>query len=137
MHATAFSTKFFQGGEDVTKRPSTWNVYRTRFLIRARQLDRSFSFVDSLGREQRGKKGDYLVESYEGALSITPRRIFEDIYVVLEGSQPDGALQDQAPPQCGKVVALSPQPRFSGVGKKRATSCGKGAASPASQPLIA
>jgi hypothetical protein len=58
-----------------------WTTYRTRFLVKAKQLSSSLSFVDHLGRQHCGRKGDYLVESSDGVLSIAPRRIFEDIYV--------------------------------------------------------
>ena len=64
-------------------KPVEWKTYRTRFLIKAKQLSSSFSFVDHLGREHCGRKGDYLVESSEGVLSIAPRRVFEDIYVLM------------------------------------------------------
>lgn len=64
-----------------------WKSYRTRFLVNAKQLNSSLSFVDHLGRQHRGQKGDYLVESSDGVVSIAPRRIFEDIYVPM--SQPD------------------------------------------------
>jgi hypothetical protein len=60
-----------------------WKTYRTRFLIKAKQLNAALSFVDHLGREHSGRKGDYLVESCEGVLSIAPRQIFEDIYVPI------------------------------------------------------
>ena len=66
--------------------PEDWNIYRTRFLVRAKQLTQPIAFTDPLGREHRGKPGDYLVESSEGLLRIAPREIFEDIYVVLEDS---------------------------------------------------
>lgn len=62
-----------------------WKTYRTRFLVQAKQLDAALSFVDSLGRKHCGRKGDYLVESSEGVLTITPRQIFEDIYVPMLG----------------------------------------------------
>jgi len=61
-----------------------WNVYRTRFLVRAKQLTQPLAFTDPLGREHRGQPGDYLVESSEGLRRVAPREIFEDIYVVLE-----------------------------------------------------
>jgi len=61
-----------------------WTVYRTRFLVRARQLTEPLVFTDSLGREQSGRPGDYLVETAEGVKRITSRAIFEDIYVPLE-----------------------------------------------------
>ena len=52
-----------------------WITYRTRFLIKARQLTTSLTFTDSLGRRHSGRKGDYLVESSEGILSIASRQI--------------------------------------------------------------
>jgi hypothetical protein len=64
-----------------------WKTYRTRFLVNAKQLNSSLSFVDHLGRQHLGRKGDYLVESSDGVLSIAPRRIFEDIYVPMWLSQ--------------------------------------------------
>jgi len=60
-----------------------WKTYRTRFLVKAKQLSSSLSFVDSLGRQHSGRKGDYLVESSDGVVSIAPRQIFEDIYVAM------------------------------------------------------
>jgi len=74
-----------------------WITYRTRFLVKARQLSTSLTFTDGLGRQQCGRKGDYLVESTEGILSIAPRQIFEDIYVpVMAGETP---AHDEAPTQ--------------------------------------
>lgn len=69
--------------EEVSKAENEWQVYRTRFLIRARQLTGPLEFRDMLGREHRGQKGDYLVESSDGMLRIAPREIFEDVYVPL------------------------------------------------------
>ncbi len=60
-----------------------WKTYRTRFLVKAKQLNCNLSFIDPLGRHHSGRKGDYLVESCDGAFSITPRRIFEDVYVTM------------------------------------------------------
>ena len=60
-----------------------WKTYRTRFLVKAKQLSSSLSFTDSLGRQHSGRKGDYLVESADGVLRIAPRQIFEDIYVAM------------------------------------------------------
>ena len=67
-----------------------WKTYRTRFLVKAKQLNSSLSFTDHLGRQHCGRKGDYLVESCDGVLSIAPRQIFEDIYVPM-GLVPDPA----------------------------------------------
>jgi hypothetical protein len=64
-----------------------WNVYRTRFLIRAKQLTQPLSFKDALGREHSGVAGDYLVQSAEGMFRIAPREIFEDIYVRMEEAE--------------------------------------------------
>jgi len=67
----------------VSKVESEWQVYRTRFLIRAKQLTGPLEFRDALGREHRGQRGDYLVESSDGTQRIAPREIFEDVYVAL------------------------------------------------------
>jgi hypothetical protein len=69
-----------------------WKTYRTRFLVKAKQLNSSLTFTDHLGRQHCGRKGDYLVESCDGVLSIAPRRIFEDIYVPM-GLTPDPTPQ--------------------------------------------
>jgi hypothetical protein len=65
-----------------------WITYRTRFLIKARQLDAPLTFVDCLGREHSGQKGDYLVLSSDGSQRIAPREIFEDIYVPMKDAVP-------------------------------------------------
>lgn len=67
-----------------------WSIYRTRFLVRAKQLTETLVFIDALGREHRGAAGDYVVQSSEGLLRIAPREIFEDVYVPL---QPELTLQ--------------------------------------------
>jgi hypothetical protein len=66
---------------------SNWTIYRTRFLVRARQLTEPFVFTDSLGREQSGRPGDYLVESADGIRRITSQALFDDIYVPLVQSR--------------------------------------------------
>jgi hypothetical protein len=71
-----------------------WKTYRTRFLVKAKQLSSSLTFIDHLGRQHCGRKGDYLVESFDGVLSIAPRRIFEDIYVLM--SAPDSLANEVA-----------------------------------------
>ena len=69
---------------------AAWKTYRTRFLVKAKQLSSSLSFVDALGRQHSGRKGDYLVESSDGVVSIAPRQIFEDIYVAMSTIERDG-----------------------------------------------
>lgn len=69
-------------------KPVEWKTYRTRFLVKAKQLNSSLSFVDALGRQHCGRKGDYLVESSDGVVSIAPRQIFEDIYVPMAEAKP-------------------------------------------------
>jgi hypothetical protein len=69
------------------KAANSWTTYRTRFLVKARQLTTNLTFTDVLGRQHSGSKGDYLVESSDGVLRIAPRQIFEDVYVpLIEGS---------------------------------------------------
>jgi hypothetical protein len=79
-----------------------WTVYRTRFLVRARQLTESLFFTDPLGREHSGIPGDYLVESSLGSRSITPRAIFEDVYVPI----PQHDVETTRPPSQGSVRTL-------------------------------
>jgi hypothetical protein len=66
------------------KASAEWATYRTRFLIRAKQLTGPMIFVDALGREHSGCAGDYLMESPDGGRRIAPRAIFEDIYVIMD-----------------------------------------------------
>jgi hypothetical protein len=67
-----------------------WIVYRTRFLVRARQLTEPLVFTDAFGREQSGRPGDYLVESSTGIRRITSQALFEDIYVSLGQNSNNG-----------------------------------------------
>jgi len=83
-----------------------WSIYRTRFLVRARQLTAPLVFTDALGREHSGQAGDYLVEFQEGVRRITPREAFEDIYVPIES--PD-SLQNRHMQQ-GRPPGRVPQP---------------------------
>jgi hypothetical protein len=53
-------------------------------LIKAKQLTKPLKFVDALGREHHGKKGDYLMEWSDGLRRIAPREFFEDVYVPME-----------------------------------------------------
>lgn len=81
-----------------------WQIYRTRFLIRAKQLTEPLYFVDALGREHHGQKGDYLVESSDGLRRIAPREIFEDVYVAMGPDEPSACslparkIRQPAPP---------------------------------------
>jgi hypothetical protein len=72
----------------VKKADTEWNTYRTRFLIKARRLSGPMTFVDAVGREHRGGKGDYLMESSDGFRRIAPRGFFEDAYVPIESVGP-------------------------------------------------
>ncbi|MBV9339533.1 MAG: hypothetical protein JO159_01420 [Acidobacteria bacterium] len=81
-----------------------WNVYRTRFLVRAKRLTRALVFTDGLGREHHGKPGDYLVEYSEGFLRVAPREIFEDVYVVLEEISPSLTPTLRSQPNSGNVA---------------------------------
>lgn len=90
-----------------------WITYRTRFLVKAKQLTTSLTFTDALGRPHSGRKGDYLVESSDGILRIAPRQIFEDIYVPLLSNSNQNAEQ-QLP-----LAISSPKPSLSSYKKSR------------------
>jgi hypothetical protein len=91
---------------------SQWQTYRTRFLVKAKQLSSSLVFTDSLGRQHSGRKGDYLVESSDGVLSIAPRQIFEDVYVSMPGAKAESIQvgNDLAPDEAARVRRKLPQP---------------------------
>jgi hypothetical protein len=86
-----------------------WATYRTRFLVRAKQLSEAFVFVDALGREHSGCAGDYLVESSDGMRRIAPRTIFEDIYVIMDsrstGSKSTSRRKRALPPMFPETLA--------------------------------
>src|SRR5215475_14275802 len=84
-----------------------WKTYRTRFLVKAKQLNASLSFTDHLGRQHCGRKGDYLVESCDGVLSIAPRQIFEDIYVAMAPST-DPEQNSEGQDDLSKPVRFEP-----------------------------
>ena len=76
-----------------------WNTYRTRFLVKAKQLTEPMTFTDVLGREHHGNPGDYVVQSSHG-LRIAPREVFEDVYVpfkIEEAVLLDAAIDDSNP----------------------------------------
>jgi hypothetical protein len=93
------------------KASNPWITYRTRFLVKAKQLTTSLTFADALGRQHSGRKGDYLVESSDGVLRIAPRQIFEDIYVPLLSGH---ILEQQETPSIPlfppQLARKSPQP---------------------------
>src|SRR5215470_15008673 len=84
-----------------------WTTYRTRFLIKAKQLETPLTFVDALGREHTGQKGDYLVQSSDGSQRIAPREIFEDIYVPISHAGETWPTLARA-----NVTARTPSPPF-------------------------
>jgi hypothetical protein len=97
------------------KASNPWITYRTRFLVKAKQLTTSLTFADVLGRQHSGRKGDYLVESADGVLRIAPRQIFEDIYVPLllgeTPEQPETPITQSLP---AHLLRKSPQPNRNG-----------------------
>ncbi len=72
---------------------NNWNVYCTRFLVRARQLTEPIAFTDPFGHEHVGRPGDYLVETSNGTRRIATRDFFEDVYLPLAAAIP-GAAKD-------------------------------------------
>jgi hypothetical protein len=88
----------------VKRMATEWTTYRTRFLITAKQLDAPLTFVDAIGREHSGQKGDYLVLSSDGSRRIAPREIFEDVYV------PMGRADDPWPSLANAPATSTEQP---------------------------
>jgi hypothetical protein len=91
------------------KATNPWITYRTRFLVKAKRLTTSFTFIDFLGRQHSGRKGDYLVESSDGVLSIAPRQIFEDIYVPLRAAQTPAEDETSAQPDTPAHYETAPR----------------------------
>jgi len=89
---------------------STWTVYRTRFVVRARQITEPLVFTDALGREHSGQPGDYLVESSEGFRCIRPCDLFENIYVPLQASLSDMHPRSLAPGPDPTILAPPTSP---------------------------
>jgi len=83
-----------------------WKTYRTRFLVKAKKLNSGLSFIDHLGRQHCGRKGDYLVESCDGVLSIAPKLIFEDIYVAMTRRPARSAARSSNQPQHDQSVEV-------------------------------
>ena len=67
---------------------SDWKIYRTRYLVKARQLTETTVVLDEVGRFQTGQPGDYLVECSDGTHRISPRHVFEDVYVEMSAAGP-------------------------------------------------
>ena len=67
---------------------SDWKLYRTRFLVKATQLSEHVTLQDAAGQVHSGLPGDYLVECSDGSRRISPRHVFEDVYVEMS-SPPD------------------------------------------------
>jgi hypothetical protein len=78
------------GNEANQAATNDWKTYRTRFLVRARQLVEPVTFTDAIGREHHGGAGDYLVESSDGTMRIAPKALFEDIYVAMPSVYQNG-----------------------------------------------
>ena len=97
-----------------------WKIYRTRFLVRARQLTEPLTFTDSLGRDHSGLPGDYLVETSPGILRITSQALFEDIYVALAPSSVASPLDHVQKPPASSLIS-QPETRVSSAVHARAT----------------
>jgi hypothetical protein len=92
----------------MSKTSAAWKIYRTRFLVKAKQLDEPLSFEDALGRQHCGRPGDYLIESSDGSRSIQRREIFEDIYVPM-----GPAGEDHSPSLPGTIPTIGARRRIS------------------------
>ncbi|MGA7968116.1 MAG: hypothetical protein WB983_05760 [Terriglobales bacterium] len=88
-----------------------WNVYCTRFLVRARRLTEPIAFTDPFGHEHVGRPGDYLVETSNGIRRIATRAFFEDAYLPLSAAGPELADSDlRRRPARGIVPGSAGQP---------------------------
>ena len=103
------------------KATNPWITYRTRFLVKAKQLTSTLAFTDVLGRQHSGRKGDYLVESSDGVLRIAPRQIFEDIYVPLPTDQLEPPAQDENSRPLYDTLRQDASPRPAGTMPRRPT----------------
>jgi hypothetical protein len=102
----------------IMKAPNPWITYRTRFLVKARQLSASLTFTDALGRQHSGRKGDYLVEFSDGVLRIACRQIFEDIYVPMMADQFQPQTQDPIAENSLRLARHEPAPRHPRLSKE-------------------
>jgi hypothetical protein len=73
-------------------------------------------FTDPLGREHRGRVGDYMIESWDGSRSITPRTIFEDVYVEMGSTGPLTAPVTEKKPSARGQLSNSTLKRRSSFG---------------------
>jgi len=96
----------------VKKTAKSWNVYCTRFLIKAKQLNSPLTFVDMQGHEHYGVKGDYFVESVDGKQTILSRQLFEDVYITMGPAKKRWqALCERKMPPASTVQAIKAQRR--------------------------
>ncbi len=87
------------------KLSTEWNIYRTRFLVKAKQLTQPIWFIDRLGRKHSGQAGDYLVEWSDGSRRVAPRHIFEDVYVAMDSAEQTWPPADREVPVRRRVVS--------------------------------
>jgi hypothetical protein len=110
----------------VNKIVDEWKIYRSSFLIRAKQLIDPLTFVDALGHEHRGKPGDYLVEHFSGLQRIWPRQLFEDSHVALSPDESRSTIQSWSrttPPGPARTHAAKP----ANADRRANGACGKAA----------
>ncbi len=92
---------------------NSWNMYCTRFLVRARQLTEPISFIDPLGHEHVGRPGDYLVETSNGIRRIATKAFFEDTYVPITPARLDpqngDSLERSSPGITARTTPRAPQ----------------------------
>lgn len=84
-----------------------WNVYCTRFMVRALQLTEPIAFTDPFGHEHVGRPGDYLVETSNGTRRIAARDFFEDVYLPLTTVAPGLASSDFVPRRPPRAITRS------------------------------
>src|SRR5690348_2974072 len=94
---------------DVNRTNQHWKVYRSKLLIKAKQLTHPLTFIDALGREHRGQPGDYLMEWSKGLLRIVPQEFFEDAYIPLKSTTSGTMSQPNGRPRRNTLMPLATQ----------------------------
>ncbi len=84
---------------------SEWKVYRTRYLVRALRLSETTVVLNEIGQFQTGQPGDYLVQCSDGSQRISPRHVFEDVYVEMTPAD-----LFETPAQALKIPVQPPNP---------------------------
>lgn len=67
---------------------TAWKIYRTKYLVKAKCLLQEQRISDSMGREEVGKAGDYILQCADGSHRLATREVFDELFV----EAPDSGL---------------------------------------------